>query len=120
MAIVNSPLIWEIIYTMGYPCIYQKYPRPFHDTSTSPRPSHKNQMIWSLYHTLPRYNIDTPYPRPSQTFPTRILKYLYNVLNLLNREFILNTINLNIENFFYLTRVFYLKDILNLILNLLY
>ena len=66
-----SPLIWKIIYTMGYPCIYQKYPRPFHNTSTSPRPSHKNQMIWSQYHTLPWYDIDTPYTRPSQTFPRR-------------------------------------------------
>ena len=34
-----------------------------------------------------------------------LLKYLYNVLSLLNREFILNTINLNIENSFYFTRV---------------
>ena len=33
---------------MGYPCIYQEFPRPFHDTITSPRLSHKNQMIWSL------------------------------------------------------------------------
>ena len=30
------PLIWEIIYTMGYPCIYQKFLRPFHDTSNFP------------------------------------------------------------------------------------
>ena len=59
---------------MGYPCIYQKYPTPFHDTSTSPRPSHKNQMIWSLYHTIPRYGIDTPYSRPSHTCPIRSLK----------------------------------------------
>ena len=49
-----------------------------------------------------------------------LLKYLYNVLSLFNREFILNTINLNIENSFYLTRVFYLKDILDLILNFFY
>ena len=62
---------------MGYPCIYQKFPRPFHDTSTSPRPSHKNQMIWSQYHTIPWNGMDPPYPRPSQTFPTR----KYNVYN---------------------------------------
>ena len=49
-----------------------------------------------------------------------LLKYLYNVLSLLNRKFILNTINLNIENSFYLTRVFHLEDILNLILNFFY
>ena len=49
-----------------------------------------------------------------------LLKYLFDVLYLLNREFILNAINLNIKNSFYLTRVFYLKDVLNLILNFLY
>ena len=49
-----------------------------------------------------------------------LLKYLFDVLNLLNRKFILNTINLNIKNSFYLTRVLHLKYILNLILNLLY
>ena len=49
-----------------------------------------------------------------------LLKYLFNVLYLLNREFILNTINLNIENSFYFTRVFYLKNVLNLILNFFY
>ena len=48
------------------------------------------------------------------------LKYLFDVLSLLNREFILNTINLNIKNSFYLIRVLHLKDILNLILDLLY
>ena len=49
-----------------------------------------------------------------------LLKHLFDILYLLNREFILNTMNLNIENSFYLTRVFHLKDILNLILNLFY
>ena len=49
-----------------------------------------------------------------------LLKYLFGVLSLLNREFILNAINLDIEDSFYFTRVLHLKDILNLILNLLY
>ena len=63
---------------MGYPCIYQKFPIPWDDTSKFPRPSHKNQMIWSQYHTIPWDGIDPPYPRPSQTFPTRNLNlYIY-------------------------------------------
>ena len=56
---------------MGYPCIYQKFPIPWDDTSKFPRPSHKNQMIWSQYHTIPWDGIDPPYPRPYHTFPTR-------------------------------------------------
>ena len=49
-----------------------------------------------------------------------LLKHLFDVLYLLNRKFILNAINLNIKNSFYLIRVFYLKDVLDLILDLLY
>ena len=60
-----------LAYNMGYLCIYQKLPTSFHDTSTSLRPSHENQMIWSQYHIISWYDIDTPYPRPSQIFPTR-------------------------------------------------
>ena len=49
-----------------------------------------------------------------------LLKYLFDVLSLFNREFIFNTINLNIKNSFNFARVFYLKDFLNLILNFFY
>ena len=31
-----SSLIWEISYTMKYPCIYQEFPRPFHDIINFP------------------------------------------------------------------------------------
>ena len=48
------------------------------------------------------------------------LKYLFGVLSLLNHKLILNAINLNIKNSFNFVRVFYLKDFLNLILNLFY
>ena len=37
-----SPLIWEIICIMRYPCIYQKFPTSFHNTSKFPRLYHKN------------------------------------------------------------------------------
>ena len=63
---------------MGYPCIYQKFPKSFHDTITSPRLSHKNQMIWSLSHTISWDGMDPLYPTPSHTFPRRISDFYHD------------------------------------------
>ena len=43
-----SSLIWEIIYTIRYPCIYQKFPRSFHDTSNFPYHTYISNLMWSL------------------------------------------------------------------------
>ena len=58
-------------YNMKYPYIYQKFPISWDNISTSHRLSHKNQIIQSQYYIISRYNIDTPYSRPFQIFPTR-------------------------------------------------
>ena len=42
------PLVWEMIYTMGYPCIYQKFPTSFHDTSNFPDHIFIRGLVWPL------------------------------------------------------------------------
>ena len=42
------PLIWEIIYIMKYPCIYQKFPRPFHDITNFPHYIYISDLVWPL------------------------------------------------------------------------
>ena len=66
-------------YNMGYSCIYQKFPILWDDSSTFPRLSHKNQMIWSQYHIIPWYGIDTLYSRLYHIFPTRIQNIKINI-----------------------------------------
>ena len=71
-------------YNMRYPYIYQKFPRSFHNTSTSPRPSHKNQIIQSLYHIISWNNIYPLYTRLSQIFPRRKqIKYSAKIFNII-------------------------------------